>query len=218
MKTTIIHVLLICMAATGPLMSAAQQQQQQQQQQENFPHRYLSLGIRPPGIQSSDLASRAYPTSRLVLALDPVKYFRLEGQFGVYNTTSSREDSQAGGSTTLELHSKSTFAGFGIMGMVPVDHGRFIAGIRYSVNKYSDDEVFDYPSYAVDENTGKMTFFSGMIGGEYFIARFFSIGAEFSVSSVKDVYEPSSLASNPSPETDKTILTEGNLVFRFYPF
>jgi hypothetical protein len=221
MKKTIISSALICLAALSSGLNAQPQQQPQPQSQESFPHRYVSIGIRAAGIQVSDLTARAYPANRLILSLDPLKYVRLEGQYGVFSRTSTATIQQGGTSSEVELHDKSRYAGFGIMGMYPKDRGRFFAGLRYGINKYSDESVFSSfssPGNSVDENTGKMTVLSGMIGGEYFLARFFSVGAEFSVASVKDVFEPSSLASNSEKSTDKTLLTEGNLVFRFYPF
>ena len=201
MKTNF-STLLIFLSMSGAMA---------QQQQESFPHRYIGLGIRIAGIQLSDLTSRAYPTNRLVLAIDPHKYFRLEGQYGFFST-SSEEVVQANGTgyTKFELHGRSTFAGVGAMAMYPKDRGRFIAGVRYGINKYSDEHV-STASGPIEVNKGKMTLLSGMIGGEYFLARFFSIGAEFSVSSVKDVYDVYST-------TDKKTFTEGNLVLRFYLF
>jgi len=195
-----------------------QAQQQQQQQEESYPHRYLGLGIRISGIQIGDFTSQAYPTNRLVLDIDAHKYFRLEGQLGIYSKTSEVDvSSGSGGSSKLDLHTKSTFIGFGIMGMYPKEHGRFVAGLRYSINNYSDESINYNPGGpTIEKSTGKMNLFSGMIGGEYFLARFFSIGAEFSISSVKDVYDDASPSA--SSTTDKTLLTESNLILRFYPF
>lgn len=216
MKKIIINASVICMIGFGSVTGYAQQQQQQQQ--ESYPHRYIGLGIRVAGIQVSDLTSRPYPANRLVLDLDPHKYFRIECQLGIFNKTSEAAVSQGNsGTAKFELQDKSTFLGFGLMGMYPKDKGKFVAGLRYSINKYSSDDIYYNPDPSVAKNTGKMTMLSGMIGGEYFLARFFSIGAEFSVSSLKDVYDPASLTTSGST-TDKTLLTEGNLIFRFYPF
>ena len=214
MKTTIITALFFCCAGFSSQLVNAQQQQTQTSQ-ESFPHRYVSLGIRAAGIQVSDLASNAYPTTRLVLASDPNDYFRIEIQYGLYNRKHEVNGSQAG-SSGVELEDKSSFIGFGIMGMYPKDRGRFIGGLRYSLNNYSDEELEFGAGSSVIKNTGKMKLLTGTIGGEYFLARFFSVGAEFCVSSVTDDYESGEPGS--STLTTKTLLTEGNLIFRFYPF
>jgi hypothetical protein len=214
MKTAIYYTVIICLAA----LTATAQQQSAPTQQESFPHRYLALGVRVAGIQVSDLTARAYPTNRLVLDIDPHQYFRIEGQLGIYSSKSEQEiTSFNSGTNTLELHTKSTFLGFGIMGMYPKDRGKFTAGLRYSLDNYSDEDVNSNAQPVVFKNTGKMSMISGVIGGEYFLARFFSIGAEFSVSSVKDKYTPSSAGYN-TEETNTTLLTEGSLLLRFYPF
>ena len=96
---------------------------------------------------------------------------------------------------------------------------RFITGIRYAINKYSDDDIY-YVTYTfptIATNNGKMTLISGMIGGEYFFAKFVSLGAEFGISTLKDVYEPAAVFNQKSI-TNKTLMTEGSLIFRFYPF
>lgn len=215
MKKTIIHTLAICMLYFIPAITYSQEQQ------ESFPHRYIGLGIRVAGIQVNDLFSNAYPTNRLVLNIDAHKNFRIEGQYGIYNKNTEIEaTSWGGGKVKLEMHDKSTFLGFGLMGLYPTERARFIGGFRYSTNNYSDDNIYydtsGYPS--VVENEGKITLITGIIGGEYFFAKFFSLGAEFSISSVKDVYKPSSSLSSSDPTTNTTIMTEGTLVFRFYPF
>lgn len=185
-----------------------------QTQQESFSHRKLGLGIRAAGLQIGDIQSNAYPTTRLTINVDPTKYFRVEGQFGVYNKTS--EQSIKSGSTQVNVKqtTKSTFYGVGLMGMYPFERTRLVGGLRYGVNNYSSNQEGSSTSM---NNSGKMNMYSGVIGGEYFFAQGFSIGAEFSISSTKDDYSlPNSSYSNGT--TYKTTLTESNLVFRFYPF
>lgn len=180
-------------------------------------HRYLGLGIRVAGIQVNDLTSTAYPTNKIVLSVDPAKYFRVEGQLGIYSKITEHAFMLPnGGSDKEDLHAKSTFIGFGIMGMYPKDKARFIAGIRYGVNKYSDEDFVSSPSVQVLKNNGKMGIISGVIGGEYLLTSFFSLGADFSVSSVKDEYNPA--ADGSESTTSKALLSEGSLVIKFYPF
>ena len=186
-------------------------------------HRYLGFGIRASGLQVSDLLSNPVPPYRLILNIDPHKFIRIEGQYGFYSSKSDQKvTTPTGGTITLVPTQKSSFISGGIMGLYPVGHAKFSIGVRYAINNYSDDDVY-YPSswpspsspYLVT-NTGKRTLISGVIGGEYFFAKFFSVGAEFSFGNIKDVYTPAPVYLSPAM-TNKTTMTDGSLIFRFYP-
>lgn len=180
-------------------------------QTEVMPHRYLSLGVRASGIQVGDLMGRAVPANRILLSVDPIKFMRIEGQFGMYSKKTEASDN-----IKIELKDKSSLFGFGLFGMYNKDRGRFYAGPRYGIINYSEEHESGFSSTSVVKSTGKMSVFSFVLGGEYFLARFFSVGAEFSIVSMKDTYNDGEDSS--SDEVDKTTMTEGNLVFRFYPF
>jgi hypothetical protein len=209
MKNTIVKSFLLCMSVMFTYLCKAQEQQQPKEQ---YKHRYIGLGVRAAGIQLSDVDSRFIPPNRLIFDLNPVKFFRLECQWGVYNKTHEVENP----SGNIDLKSKSHYIGIGIMGLYPVERAKFMGGVRYGVSKYSEDEYIEYPSPTLAESTGKTTQLSFVIGGEYFLARYFSLGAEFSLSSLKDDFNP----AEPSSENlnDTKLLTEANIVFRFYPF
>ena len=196
---------------------------QEVQKQEKSEHRYLGLGIRT-GLQLSDLIANHVPPNRLVLNIDPSKYFRIEGQYGSYSKKSEVNvqyyDPITGAtlSALLKPKEKSSFIGGGLMGMYPKGECRFIGGIRYGINNYSYESVnYSYYSTAptLVKETGKETVISGVIGGEYSLAKYFSVGAEFSILSIKDVNTPPSIYSSKKT-TNKTMMTEGSLVFRFY--
>lgn len=183
-------------------------------------HRYFGLGIRAGGLSLSDLLSSSVPPFRIVANIDPIKYARLEFQYGLYKSTSEVRATGSSGAITLNPIQKSSVISYGVMGLYPVGHARFIVGGRYATNKYSSDNVY-YPStwpstpYLVNDY-GTRTIISGVLGGEYFFGKCFSVGAEFSFLSIKDL-QVSAAVYNIPPATVKTTMSEGCLMFRFYP-
>jgi hypothetical protein len=108
--------------------------------------------------------------------------------------------------------------GFGVFGTYPVGKAKFIAGMRVSDNKYEEGDIdFDLSGnpYVVT-NTGKIGITAGVLGGEYYFSKWFSMGAEFSIVNMTDVYSPADTTSEKT--TTKTSITESSLVFRFYPY
>lgn len=190
-------------------------------QKDSIPHRFIGIGIRTPGLQFNDIVSNATPVNRLLINYDPIKYFRIEVQYGMYDkkTTETVSGYYAPPPSTVTLETKSTFIGMGIMGLYSSGKARFVGGIRYSVNNYFAEQAGYYSSSStVTRNTGTMTLITGMIGGEYFFVKYFSVGAEFSVSSVKDIYTPGANMSSTTNETNNILLSETSIVVRFYPF
>ncbi len=184
-------------------------------------HRYFGLGIRAGGLTLVDLLSTSVPPFRIIANIDPVKYVRLEVQYGLYKNTTEQMGTTSTSTITLNPIQKSSILSFGFMGMYPAGNARLIAGLRYGINNYSTDQIY-YPSgwpqpnpYLVT-NTGKRTMFSGVLGGEYFFVKYFSVGAEFSILSIKNIETQAGVYNTP-PTTSKTLMSEGCLMFRFYP-
>ena len=206
MKATILYsviaALFICSSSSA-----------QQLQQENEKHRYAGFGIRLPGLQAGDFESRALPPARLIFSLDPIDFFRIEAQYGFFSSNVEVSDPTA---DETMLEGKSSVITLGLMGMYLKGKARFILGFRYGIGNYSQEYWESFPDEKVMENTGKVKTLSGVIGGEYLVARFFSIGCEFSISSMKDEYL--SASSTNGTVNSKAMLTEGNVVFKFYPF
>jgi hypothetical protein len=182
-------------------------------------HSYVGLGIRASVFQISELPNYVMPPNRLLLNIDPIKNLRFEGHFAYFKTSSEIPVSiYPTGTRNMTLTQKSALFGGGVFGLIPVDKVKFIIGMRYSSNHYSDDNILynssGTPYVASDE--GKINALSGVIGGEYHFAKWFSIGAEFSYMRLKDVLSP---ASSTTPDlTTKTSITESALIFRFYPY
>lgn len=209
MKSTSIKTILLCTM----VMISSFGKAQQSQQEENEKHRYLGIGIRFPGLQVSDLEFRAYPPARIIVTLDPIKYFRIEAQYGFFSTTKEASDPSA---NKVDLHGKSSATSLGLMGMYPSGKARFILGFRYGIGNYSQESWESYPDEKVVESSGKLKTISGVIGGEYMAAKFFSIGCEFTISSLNDEYRPASTTTGPV--ISKVSMTEGNIILKFYPF
>lgn len=206
MKTAILYTMIAAVFICSK--SSAQQQQQEKEK-----HRYAGFGIRLPGIQVSDIDARALPPSRIIASLDPIDYFRIECQYGF---SSSKREATEVSANKIELEARTSVFSLGVMGMYPKGNARFIFGFRYGVGNYKEEEWETYPDEKVVESTGKTKTISGVIGGEYLVAKFFSIGCEFAISSVKDEYHPASDSNGPI--NNKASLTEGNIIFKFYPF
>ena len=142
-----------------------------------------------------------------------MNFFRIEGQYGF---TSSKEESTDPYANKVELEGRSSVFTIGAMGLYPKGNARFIFGVRYGIGNYRQEVWQTYPEEKVIESTGKTKTISGVIGGEYLIAKYFSIGCEFSIASIKDDYTPA--GSTNGSFMSKASLTEGNIIFRFYPF
>lgn len=205
MKTTLytmIAAMLICSNSFA-----------QQQNQENEKHRYAGFGIRLPGIQVSDVDSRVIPPARVIASLDPIEYFRIEAQYG-FNATKTQSDEPS--ADKIELKGSTSVFSLGAMGMYPKGNARFIFGMRYGIGNYKQESWATYPDKKIVESHGKTKTITGVLGGEYLIAKCFSIGCEFTVSSMKDEYRPA--MSDNGPIASKVSLSEGNVILKFYPF
>jgi len=189
------------------------------QENDEYIHRYVGIGIRASVFQVSELPVNIIPPNRILINIDPIKYARAEFHFGRYAST--REiyySSFTGTPTLLKLKDVSTVVGFGVFGTYPVGKAKFLAGMRYSINNYEQGDI-DFDTMGnpyVITNTGKISILSGVAGGEYYFSKWFSIGAEFSLVSMDDVFDPADPASQN--QTTTTSITESSLVFRFYPY
>ena len=218
MKKSLTYLIAIIII-TMPVLSYSQEQKPEPSE-----HRYVGLGIRA-GLQLSDLLASYVPPNRLILNIDAHKYFRIEGQYGLYHNTGEVNVQYYNPATgnlstkTLNPEAKSSFLGGGVMGLFPSGNTRFIGGVRYSINNSSEDEINSWSSTVptMSKSTDKMTIISGVIGGEYFFVKNFSVGAEFTFSSMKEIYTPPIFYGSTST-TSKTTMTEGAVIFRFYPF
>lgn len=185
------------------------------QESGEYQHRYVGIGIRASVFQISELPISIIPANRLLVNIDPIKYARVEFHFAGY--THSDEMTMLS-TPPLILKEKSSLLGFGVFGTYPCGKAKFIAGMRYSRNKYAmDDILFDsFGNPYTAEDHGTITIISPVIGGEYYFSKWFSIGAEFGYMLMNDEYDPADPGA-PST-TSSTTITESSLIFRFYPY
>lgn len=198
-----------CVALAGASISLPAQDA------EEYQHRYIGIGIRASVFQISELPISVIPPNRLLVNFDPIKYARAEVHFATYSHSSEMNTFTA---QTLTLKEKSTLFGFGAFGTYPCGKAKFIAGLRFSQNKYAwDDVLFDsFGNAYTAESKGSITIIAPVLGGEYYFSKWFSLGAEFSYVLMNDEYDPADPGA-PST-TSSTTITESSLVFRFYPY
>lgn len=177
-------------------------------------HRYIGIGVRASIFQISDLPMAVTPPNRIIVNVDPIKYARAEFQFGSY---SHENELFMSNQQPLNMKQSSVSIGGGVFGMYPVGKAVFLAGLNYTINNYSEDDVlfdnFGVPYVAA--STGKVTGIAPTLGGEYYFSKWFSIGAEFSYLILNDEFDPAD--PNSPQQTSTTFITESSLVFRFHP-
>lgn len=181
-------------------------------------HMYFAFGIRANTFLLSDFNMSLMPPARLLVNFDPLQYVRLEFQYGVHkNTYEQLYISYNGGITKYQLQAKTTLAGGGLFGMYRADRTNFYAGFRYVAGSYTDENLsYSGANPNVETSRGSIKMSSGVLGGEYFLGRRFSIAGEFSITSFTDLYTPGD-GQTPST-TYQDLNCETSVVFRFYPF
>ncbi|HEY4798232.1 MAG TPA: hypothetical protein VII99_04060 [Bacteroidia bacterium] len=189
------------------------------QKKDSCAHRYVGIGIRSAIFSISELQQSIMPPNRVMLSVDPIKYVRVEGQFGMYSNAKDQYVSSSPAPVMLKMKEGASISGCGLFGVYPIDKVKFLAGFRYMTSAYSKDN-FQYSTYgsvpAIVTDKGKITTISGVIGAEYNFSKWFSAGAEFSLLNMNDDFTP---ANPTSPKINsKTTITESCLVFRFYPY
>ena len=182
-------------------------------------HRYVGIGIRSSVFQISELPIKTIPPNKIFLNVDPVKYIRVEGHYGMYSNSSEQIFSTfPNGTITIPLKENSTIIGGGIFGIYPKDNMKFMGGFRLSRNTYSKDETNSSGGgtpYVVTDN-GEISITAFILGAEYSFNKWFSVGAEFGIVSMNDTFHP--WDKNIPSTTSTTTITESGIVFRFYPY
>ncbi|MFM2208145.1 MAG: hypothetical protein RL213_2120 [Bacteroidota bacterium] len=177
----------------------------------------FGVGIRTGIFQLVDANSGDFgymPTNRLVLNYDPLSKFRIEFQGG-YSQAVENDWTP----NNQDAESVSSVYVIGLHYVRPVADCKLSAGLRYGYFKHSEDD-FDYNpnTFEYDKHEDVLTgsFFSPVIGGEYFFSKHFSLGAEFSFIIGNTETDYGSMNEvNTSASLHKT---ETALAFRFYPF
>jgi len=204
-----VFILAVSMCFSGVLLS-------QTKETIGLDYRIIGVGIRSSVFQISEFSNKIIPPNRILLNVDPIKYIRLEGHFGIYsNERQVNYNVFPNGSALFTLRENSSLFGGGIFGVYPRENIKFIAGVRFSRNKYKQDNINSNATGTpyVIADYGEINIIAGILEAEYCFSKWFSIGADYGLVSMKDVFHP---WDSSSPATTTTYITESNFLFRFY--
>lgn len=183
--------------------------------------KHLSIGIRTGKDLYSELKDPV--PAKLIISVDPIKYFRVDFQYGLYK---EKRDYLATGytssgsyTTTLQPEFKATSMAFGGFGMYNFDKTRIYLGYRFGRTKISEDVVYNMSTFTgntptIGTNNSIINIHSMIIGGEYFLAKRFSLGAEFGFNRSKETFTSYQPGSMPMLNTGS--YSDGSLILRFY--
>ena len=204
MKAIRLTLLLISMA---PMMGLAQNN-------ETSTNNKLGLGVRTSVFQISDFEYSDFPPNRLMINYDPIEHLRIEAQFGMYRS----DDNQNAGSTGLRPIDQRYAYALGLHYIHKVDRIKFAAGLRYLISDFSNEFIdFSAAGNKIAIDREKSSGIGVVLGGEYFLAKWFSVGAEIAVNSSEMKFTPAA-TSMTDDYTKNITLTESSVLFRFYPF
>lgn len=183
--------------------------------------KHLSIGFRTGKDLYSELKDPV--PAKLILSIDPVKYFRIDFQYGMYKEKRDYQGTGWGSSgsytTTLNPEFKANSIAFGGYGMYNFDKTRIYLGYRFGRLKYTEDIVYNantstgsVPTIGTDNSITKTN--SLIIGGEHFIVKRFSLGAEFGLNKAKETY--TSYQPGAVPRIATSTYSEASIILRFY--
>ena len=174
----------------------------------------LGLGIRTSIFQLSDFEYSDFPPNKLIINYDPIEHLRVEAQFGMYRS----DDNENAGSTGLKPVDQRYVYALGVHYIHKLDKVKFAAGLRYLISDFSNEFIYYAASgNKIAKEREKSSGVSLVLGGEYFLAKWFSVGAEIAANRTQIDFTPA--AETMSDDYTKNItLTESSVIFRFYPF
>lgn len=180
-------------------------------------HRYLGLGYKLGIFQTSDLYSNFAPVNRLMVNVDPIKYLRIDVQYGFSNSSNEQFMYNGGVQQKVTLDSKKSVMQFGAFGTYEFDDMMMYLGFRYGFGKASNDQInYTGTMYVTETNREKSNILSPVLGAEYRFGNRFSVGAEISYLIVNSEYDPANINAQNTNSSLK--LLESNAFFRFFPF
>ena len=187
------------------------------QEASDKPHRYLGLGYKLGIFQTSDLYSNFAPVNRLMLNVDPIKYLRIDVQYGFSNASNEQFMYNGGVQQKVTLDSKKSVLQFGVFGSYEFDDMMMYLGVRYGFGNASNDQInYSSPMYVTETNTEKSNILSPVLGAEYRFGNRFSVGAEISYLIINSEYDPANALAQNTNSSLK--LLESTAFFRFFPF
>lgn len=184
--------------------------------------KHLSIGFRTGKDLGAEFKDPVL--SKLIVSFDPIKFARVDFQLGVYKE--SRDYIANGynystGSYTTTLHpgSKAISFSIGTYGMYNFEKTRFYLGYRFGRINYENEIVYsvsnpngDSPTIGTEKSN--INTHSAILGGEHFLSKWFSLGAEFGLNKGKEKYTSYRPGSNPLYRND--FYSDASVILRFY--
>lgn len=207
-KFSISIVIILMLIATTTVFG---QEESTVQEMKKF-----GFGLHVEQFKTQDImSSTIMPANKLILVMSPNNSFRVEPSIGFSNSKDEFGDTNFSGTQT----SKGIYIGIGAFYMyqagktnlyfgLRLEHGKIIEESKYTSNGFKD----------FNKTETKRFMFAPTLGAEYFFAKHFSFGGEFSL---KNYSSKSSYTStnNPSPSDEndaKYFSTDTGLLLRFY--
>lgn len=196
-----------------------------QEETVEYKHRYFGIGYRLSTFSVSEIDMN-YPVNRLMINVDPIKYARVDFQYGMYKYINHTNITLPTGDRQEEFQYKSNVILVGVLGQYWFDDMLLYGGVRFGRTAEIDEDYYiDYPAPSFDPvvkyytSTSKYKMITPVLGGEYRFGNRFSVGAE--ISMLMTTYEYTSTHPNYTSSSlpdDKSIMFETAAFFRFYPF
>lgn len=183
----------------------------------NVTDRVFGIGVKTMNLWNDLQQSLSViPGNRIVLTFNASPHFRIQPEFGYYQT---KENSDV---LDEDLVDKNFAFSLGAYGMLKKDKTNLYVGLKYTTSKVTNEgvKVSSNPNppfniiYIKETETITINGFGLVFGGEYFLSSHFSVGAEAGLHSLKSTR--SSSTSTRDPEKSNSFLTETNILLRFY--
>lgn len=158
--------------------------------------KHLSIGFRTGKDLGAEFKDPVF--AKFLISVDPIKNFRVDFQFGI---NKEKRDYIATGynfstgsyTTTMQPESKATSFAIGGFGMYNFEKTRLYLGYRFGKINYTNDVVYNVSNPTGDNPTigtekSIINTHSAVLGGEHFLSKWFSLGAEFGLNNGKETY------------------------------
>lgn len=172
--------------------------------------RKFGIGIRAATFTKLELYGTGSPSTLISIVITPVNAFRIEPEFGIFNSKSY--------SSTLDedLSDISMHIGMGLYGMINHGSTNIYLGVRLaSVSYKSEYANWDSGSFFKDETTGNQLLMGPVVGAEHLFSNHFGFGGEIGILN-SNYHADLESGHDHDEDTYRNLLTESALFVRFY--
>ena len=180
-------------------------------------NRIFGLGFKTFNLTSELMQSpNIWPGNKIIVTINPHKNIRLQPEVGYYQAKVHDK------TVNDDLIDKAYSMGIGVFGMWQKEKTNLYAGLKYTFTKSIDEGIQSTfnpnPPYNTIYSVGTTTIsnnsYGVVIGGEYLLGKHFSVGSE--IGFLRSVSNETYSASTINNGVSKHLLTETNLIVRFY--